>query len=151
MKRFILKLTALSLCCAMLLAFGATSAQAQKLVVTVANKTDAPVFLAFGGISEGGENDGDFARGWFRVESGQTKNISVCDYSPVYGYYYYAENAAKKRYWHGKGMSGGTVFWIHPTKAFRNHPDRKIAGGKRVYFRPLKENMGKARLNLTAR
>ncbi len=152
MKRLTLKLLATALCGAILLAFGAASAEAQKLVVTVTNSTDAPVFTAFGAISGGGESDGDFSKGWFKVDPGQTKKIAVCDYSPVYEYFYYAESKSKKRYWHGKGRPGGSDFWVHPTSAFKIHPDSKAPSGyKRYVFRHLSESQGKARLNFTAR
>lgn len=126
-------------------------AHARNLEVTVANKTDAPVWLAFARVSAGGENDADFARGWWKVEPGQTKRLSVMEYSPVYGYFYFAFSPTKKRFWHGRNMAGGTEFWVNKSKHFKSFPGKPLPGGVRYYFRPLKENMGKAKLSLTTR
>jgi uncharacterized membrane protein len=150
MQRIKLSLLALTLLFVFSLSFDAGNAQAGNLVVTLANKTDAPVYVAIGAISGGGESDGDFAKGWWRVDPGQTKNVSVGFYSPVYEYFYYASSMGGKRLWRGK--SDGATFWIHPTKAFNSHPDRKIAGGKRVDFRHMGVSTnGKAKLTFTVR
>ena len=148
MKRLTLKLLAMALSCTMLLAFGvhAVSATPKKLVVSVTNSTDAPIFLAFAARSEGEYSANAFVRGWFRIESGQSKAITAGPWSPMCVYYFYAENRSKNRYWGGKGKPGSASFPVHPTNAFKIRPDSNPPGYKRVFFRHLNENMGKANL-----
>ena len=109
-------------------------AQASELKITLTNDTDAKVFVAVGATSEGGENDGDFSQGWWGVEPGETKMITIDGYSPVCGYGFYAVSKGGERVWTDKE---GNEYWIHPQKTFKIHPDDTLPGGKKVVFRYL--------------
>ncbi len=109
-------------------------AWAGDLLITLTNKTDARVFVAIGVMSEGGEDDGDYSRGWWGVAPGETKTLRPDVYSPVCGYSFYATSLGGKRVWSSKE---GNTFWIHPSETFKTHPDHPIQGGKQVMFRYL--------------
>ncbi len=131
----------------------AAAADARNAVVTVTNATNQKIFIAFGAVSEGGENDNDFSKGWWGIDPGKARAINIGSYSPVYSYFYYAQSADRKHFWAGsRNKQGSQAFWIHPKKAFNIHPDGKLAGGKRILFRPFNINVnGTARLKFTLR
>ncbi len=72
---------------------------ADSLEVTVTNRTDANIWIAFGMAAE---DEGNFSKGWWGIAPGQTRVIKPFRYTPVYGYYYFAFNPKMNRYWHGK-------------------------------------------------
>ena len=150
MKNVKQKLFAVLLACA-LASLGAGAALADKLSVSLTNKTDAKVFVAIAGVSTGGESSGDFSKGWYAVEPGQSRTIKFREYSPVFEYYFYATSKGGKRVWEAKGGNGESC-WIHPKNAFESKGGRKVSGGKKVPFRHLSVGTdGKAKINFVVK
>ena len=117
------------------------------LSVSLTNKTDATIYVALGKVSTGNNNAASLSKGWWGVEAGRTKTITFGAYSPANKYYFYAFSRGG-RVWGGNEKS----FWIHPTKAFENHHNKQISGGKEVRFGILRvSNEAKAGLNFTLR
>ena len=110
--------------------------------VKVTNKTNSKIFIAFARsqTDSGGDDsyNSDVSKGWWGVEPGKTKTLKTYDYSPFFSVFYYAKSADGKLVWAGK--SGDQSFWIHPTKAFNANNDKKLKGGKKVYFRRMKDS-----------
>ncbi len=115
--------------------------------VSLTNRTDATIYVALGKVSTGGNNAVSLSKGWWGVEPGRSKTLTFGAYSPAYRYYYYAFSRGG-RVWSSNEKS----FWIHPTKAFENHHNKPISGGKEVRFGGLRvSNDAKAGLNFTLR
>ena len=106
------------------------------LKVTLVNKTDATVSVAF--ARGGGEEGYDRAKGWWNVKPGEKRTVTVKEYySPVTeACFWYATSMGGKRVWAGDS-SGYDPFLIHPTKSFEARPNQRLDGGKKVYFRSL--------------
>ncbi len=125
--------------------------------VKVTNKTNAKVFIAFGNTQtdSGGEDidNPDSSKGWWGIDPGKTRTFKTYKYSPFFTVFYYATSMGGKRIWAGNSKTG-RAFWIHPKKAFTVTNSRKVKGGKRVYFRPLRDSNIPNKLvvlNLTAK
>ncbi len=153
MKRFRLRLLTLTLLLSLIFAFaaGSAGAEGEKLVVTLENKTDAPVFAAIAGMSTGGDDSFDFSKGWWRVDPGQARNVYVGDFGgPMFEYFYYASSMGGKRVW--QGDPDGSTFWIHPAKAFDVHPGKELPGGRMAPFMHFGVDPdGKAKIAFTAK
>ncbi len=131
MKKHVLG-KALLIC--IIVALLAAETWAAPVIVKLANKTNAKIFVALAQMSTGGEDSGDLVKGWFAVNPGKTRTVKFGSYSPVNEYFYYAVSG--RRVWAGK-RDEGTAFWIHPKNAFTTRSNRKISGGKKVRFRSL--------------
>lgn len=109
-----------------------------KLNITLDNKTDSKVFVALAGMSTGGEDEWDYSKGWWGVEPGKTRTVTI-DYGPVYEYGYYAFAKDSKQVWEGSVEKENNLgmFWIHPSESFNTHPNNPIKGGKKVCFRHI--------------
>jgi len=110
---------------------GAPRADAD-VTITVINNLPHTMSLAF--CWAGFDDPDDGKRGWFNVETGQTRVITLGEVSyrlssESFGYY----------------AQGGQTAWggnlrqvvIDPKKAFRGHPDDPIEGGITVGFRKV--------------
>jgi uncharacterized membrane protein len=126
-----------------------------KIKVTVNNKTSQKAFIAFGY----GTFDGYGTKGWYSVEAGKSKTITVDAVSSLsrHELYWYAHSEGKNLIWEGDRKE-----WLHPTKAFEyEYNDRddgpEEGGAAQAGFRTAKikdsgdnEN-GTAAINLTAK
>ncbi len=131
----------------MLTAVCATTARCTPLSVTLANKTDAKVFVAFAEMSTGGDSRGDYSMGWWSVAPGRTRTIRLERYSPVCLYFFYATSKGGRRVWGGDAKE-----WVHPSKSFVSKGDSPIPGGKMVGFREFNVGTdGRARINFVAK
>ena len=126
----------------LLVALFAAPALSDVVKVKVTNKTDAKIFIAFAQTQtdSGGEDSDapDSSKGWWGIEPGKTRTFSTYEYSPFYSVFYYATSLGGKRVWCGK--NGDHAFWIHPTKEFNVTRNKKVSGGKRVYFRRMADS-----------
>ena len=136
----------------------AACANADVINVKVTNKTDATISIAFAQAqtdSGGDDFTPDRSKGWYNVESGQTRTIKTYESSPFHSVYFYATSKGGKRVWQGKpgkdSRFGDRAFWIHPKNAF-NTKGKRIPDGKKVYFRRMNSDRGDTIvLNLTVR
>ena len=117
------------------------------LFCVVSVLSDVKIFIAFAQTQtdSGGEDseNPDSSKGWWSIDPGKTRTFKTYSYSPFFSVYYYATSMGGKRVWAGK--AGGEdhayhAFWIHPTKAFNVTDSKKVNGGKKVYFRRLKDS-----------
>ena len=126
---------------------------ADKLVISMTNKTDAKVYVAIARMSSGGDDARDFSKGWWGIEPGETKTLKF-SYSPVCEYGFYAKSLGGKRVWAGTKDRRLGNFWVHQN-AFNAHPRKSLPGGKKVSFRHLnvseRGNGATARISFTAR
>ncbi len=130
---------------------------ARSLEITLVNKTDAKIFVAFKFPVER-VNDSAFdpgyvhgTKGWWGVAPGETKTVRPCryyDHNLKVGhtvYYYYATSKGGKRIWSGK--EGDPTHAIHPKDPFDFVMDEGTPGSKDVKFRPMKVKDGKGALS----
>jgi hypothetical protein len=112
-----------------------SSVSEAKVSITVKNTTNKKVYLAF--RWRGFDMPDDRRDGWYGVPAGETKTFTFKNIVYVFtadSFGYYAEGGGKV--WAGKSSDGLGVI-IHPTKNFEGHPEDRISGGKKVYFKPL--------------
>jgi hypothetical protein len=144
MKKFNVFFTAF---CVIFAALCIASASEAKVTITVNNNRSYSLKMAF--RWSGFDLPDDRRSGWFTVPANTTKKftIDVAYALTADSFGYYATGGGKV--WQGK--SGDLAVIIHPTKNFSGHPDTKISGGKKVYFRRVKlkgsEETGRGTLN----
>jgi uncharacterized membrane protein len=78
------------------------------------NSTSLPVWMALG--YKDSSLDEWVAKGWWKIESGQTRTLITGDLKARY-YYFYARDT------NGAEWTGDSNFWYHPTQAFGPIPD----------------------------
>ena len=131
-KAFLKRSLAFVLLLAVMLCAGAAVAEAKTVELTVMNLTGKDVYIAF--AREGAKDS--MTKGWWKIESWETKTIKPFNYSSDDYYFYYAFYSSKsgKAVWKGNDFTG----WIHPKDAFKSQNGRKVPGGQQVGFRHVK-------------
>ncbi|MCR4667289.1 MAG: DUF1036 domain-containing protein [Desulfovibrio sp.] len=145
MKKVITLFFAAFLMCLLTGVIAAPNAHAAKVVITINNYTNKLVSFAF--ARENGYNTKENTTiGWYNVQPGSSKTIKLFNYNPNDNYYWYAKNSEKVI-----TKSKDFVGWIVKGRAFKSINSRKLGGGSRVGFRYLKNNNGKATINIGKR
>jgi hypothetical protein len=126
----------LALFLAMAVFIAAPRAEAE-IKVTIKNNRSHSMSFAF--CWAGFDTPDDRRSGWYNVNAGETRTITLKD--AVYaltaqGFGYYAKGGGGV--WSGRTNDERRLVIIHPTSAFSGHPDNPISGGERVYFRYIK-------------
>jgi hypothetical protein len=112
-----------------------SSVSEARVIIAVNNTTNSKVYLAFCWM--GFDSPLDRRSGWYEAPAGEITTLTFEDavYALTTGSFgYYAEGGGKV--WEGKSSDDIGVI-IHPTKSFKGHPEDKISGGKKVYFKRL--------------
>ena len=155
MKNFKLPVLLLVMTCAVF--FTAPASFAAEAEVTINNKINSNVFVALCWTKWTNDAEGVmWKKGWFKVEPGKSRTITVQGVKHEDDMGYYAESSPgggeKKLIWRGNEQNFALYGDIHPTKAF-DTADCSIDGGEAVRFRYI--NLKKsgdiftATLNLT--
>ncbi|MBO4334830.1 MAG: hypothetical protein J5846_03225 [Desulfovibrio sp.] len=135
------------LVCILALLTSVSSVQAERyLRITINNYSNEDVAIAV--ARKNGYNASDHeTKGWYACGARKSVTVNAFIYNEEDNYYYFAVQRHRGVIASGNRFSG----WIIHGKPFTSRGDKKLSGGTRVGFKPLKHDKGRVIINIGKR